>query len=192
MSLIRERYYVITTEKDMNELLKGKISQTYCSSWDLPSRTGRVQRLTSTSRGIERKEFGPGRPLPNILAVISDPKIRKSISKVIGETGVGVTAVSSLCEAREILGRERASLVICSARLSDGTFRELLPLAPKLFTGIVVLCSGNCSSGARIDALELGIMDYVSYPLLPEELQWVIRGAISMSLEGQAISAATV
>ena len=176
----------------MNEPLEGKISQTYCSSWDLPTHTGRVQRLTSISRGMERKEFRPGRPSPNILAVISDPNMRKSISEVIGKTGVGVTAVSSLCEARKILERERASLVICSAHLGDGTFRELLPLAPRLFTGMVVLCSGNCSSGARIDALELGIMDYVSYPLPLEELQWVIRGAMTRSLEGQAISAATV
>jgi len=174
----------------MNEPSKSNTPQTTCSSRDLQTHTGRTRRLTSDSREIERTTFLPCRPSPTILAVIWDPKIRKNISQVIGEIGVMVTAVSSLCEAREILEHERPSLVICSAHLSDGTFRELFPPAPRLFTGMVVLCSGSCPAGARIDALELGILDYVSYPLPFEELQWVIHSAMTRSLEGQAISTA--
>ena len=174
----------------MNEPLKGRIPQTSCSSRNLRTHTASIRHLTSDTRETGRTELRHGRSSPNILAVIPDPNIRKSIFGVICKTGVGVTAVSSLREAREILEHERASLVICSAHLSDGTFRELLSLAPRLFTGMVVLCSGNCPAGARIDALELGIMDYVSYPLPLEELQWVIHSAMTRSLEGQAMSTA--
>lgn len=182
---------MITTEKDMNEPLKSKILLASCSRQNLQTPGVSAPRLTGACMDIERTKPRLGGPLPNILAVIPDPNIRKSIAEVIGEIGVGVTAVSSLCEAREILGRERAALVICSAHLSDGTFQELLSLAPRLFAGMVILCSENCSSGVRIDALELGVIDYVSYPLPLEELQWVIRGAMTRSSECQAISAAT-
>lgn len=174
----------------MNEPSKSNTPKTTCSSRDLQTHTGRTRRPTIASKEIERREFLPCTPSPTILAVIRDPNIRKNISQVMSEIGVMVTAVSSLCEAREILEHERPSLVFCSAHLSDGTFRELLSLAPRLFTGMVVLCSGGCPAGARIDALELGIMDYVSYPLPLEELQWVIRSAMTRSLEGQAISTA--
>lgn len=175
---------MIRTGKDTNGPLKDKILPTSCSSRNLQAHTGRARLLTSDSREIERTEFLPRSFSPTILAVIRDPNIRKDISQVIGEIGVMVTAVSSLCEAREILEHERPSLVICSAHLSDGTFRELLSIAPGLSTGMVVLCSGSCPAGARIDALELGIMDYISYPSPFEALQWVIRSAMTRSLEG--------
>lgn len=176
--------------KDMNKPSKSNTHHATRPSQDSQTHTGRTRSLTTASSEIGPTEFLPCKPSPTVLAVIRDPNTRKNVSRVIGEIGVTVTAVSNLCEAREILERERPSLVICSAHLNDGTFRELFSLAPGLFTGMVVLCSGSCPAGVRIDALELGIMDYVSYPLPFEELQWVIRSAMTRSLEGQPISMA--
>jgi len=121
----------------------------------------------------------------NLLVVISDPSIQATVCRIIDGAGLKAISASTLREAREILLHERIPLVICSARLHDGTFRELLSATPKLFAGMVVLCSESCPSGARIDALELGILDYVSYPLPAEELLWVLQGALVRSLNGE-------
>lgn len=179
---------MVKTKKDMNEPPESDTSQTSCSSRDLQTHMGKTRRLTSASKEIDRTELLSCEPSLAILTVIGDPNIRKDLSEVIGEIGVMITAVSDLCEARKILEHERPHLVICSAHLNDGTFRDLFSLAPGVFTGMVVLCSGSCSARARIDALELGIMDYVSYPLPLEELRWVIHSAMSRILEGQTTS----
>lgn len=130
----------------------------------------------------------PHRPFANVLAVIPDPDMRTNVLEMMGESGIQVISVSNFHEAREVLRRKRFSLLICSARLQDGTFHELLSISPRPFAGMVILCSGSCPSGTRIDALELGILDYVSCPLPREELQWVIQGALAKSLNGDAIS----
>lgn len=141
--------------------------------------------ITEASNDLEGAETRLREASLNILAVISDPSSRETVCRIIDEVGLKAISASTIHEAREILLHERIPLVICSARLRDGTYRELLSGTPKLFAWMVILCSGTCPSEARIDALELGILDYVSYPLPTEELLWVLRGAVLRSSKGK-------
>jgi DNA-binding NtrC family response regulator len=149
-----------------------------------------VIRLLEAAEGLDTMKSLPvdeNRPTPvNILAVISEIGDRQMVCRILDDAGLKPTFASTIHEARDVLLYKPMHLVICSAQLQDGTFRELLSLIPKPFEGMVILCSGTCPSGVRIDALDLGILDYVNYPLQPEEVQWVIRGALVRSLERKA------
>ncbi|TAM78765.1 MAG: response regulator [Acidobacteria bacterium] len=152
---------------------------------------GKGQPLSETSSKVEGRETNLAAADPNILAAISDPRIQAFVCRVLGGSGLTAIRASSLSEACKILLHEKVSLVICAADIQDGTFRDLLSLARKIPAGVVTLCTGSCSSHSRIDALELGILDYVSYPLPAEELQWVVRSALAKISNLVAIAAAS-
>jgi len=124
---------------------------------------------------------GNGDAASHILAIISEASERQTVGRILDEAGLKATFASTVHEARNILLNKPMCLVICAAQLPDGTFRDLLSLTPKLFAGMVILCSGICPSGLHIDVLEMGILDYVSHPIRREELIWVIRGALARS-----------
>ncbi len=125
---------------------------------------------------------------PGILVVIPDNRILRAVERTVFALGAKPIGASSLREARDILDRIEVSLVLCSAHLPDGTFHELLPTVHWKGAGMVVVCKGACSSGTRIDALELGILDYISYPLSEEELQWVVQNALARRLRGKTMA----
>jgi PleD family two-component response regulator len=165
-----------------------KALQDACNDASVP--VEEVLRLLEGAEDMEAAKSLPvdgNRDAPaNILAVISETSERQTVCRILDEAGQKAIFASTIHEARDVLLYKPMHLVICSAQLQDGTFRELLSLIPKPFEGMVILCSGSCPSGVRIDALDLGILDYVSYPLQPEEVQWVIRGALVRSLERKA------
>lgn len=203
MVLMSKEWSMISREEDVNgacnvtvprsaastQKLKGMCVDYPAEAWkvshvvDRAVRTSADGTLPSTkdSSDAEGTKTRLREAAMNLLVVISDPGIQATVCRIIDKAGLKAVSASTLREAREILLRERIPLVICSARLHDGTFRELLSVAPKLFAGMVVLCSEGCPSEARIDALELGILDYVSYPLPAEELLWVLQGALVRS-----------
>jgi CheY-like chemotaxis protein len=149
-------------------------------------RPSSTQRAALTEGGSTQMKQSP----PNILAVIPDDGMLQAIRHAISALGAKTIKASSLREARDILGHSAISLVICSAHLRDGTFHELFPAVHRKGVGMVVACTGACSPGARIDALELGILDYIAYPLPAEELQWVVQNALARGLRGKTIAAA--
>jgi PleD family two-component response regulator len=128
---------------------------------------------------------GDRQALADILVAISETSERQTVCQILDEAGIKATFASTVRDARDILLSKPMRLVICCPQLQDGTFHELLSLAPKLFGGMVILCSGTCPSGRRIDILEMGILDYVSHPISREELIWVVRGALARSLDSE-------
>lgn len=128
---------------------------------------------------------GERQALADILVAISETSERQTVCQILDEAGIKAIFASTVRDARDILLSKPMRLVICCPQLKDGTFHELLSLAPKLFSGMVILCSGACPSGRRIDILEMGILDYVSHPISREELIWVVRGALARSLDSE-------
>jgi len=149
-----------------------------------------VLRLLEGAEDMEAKKSlpvdGNRDALANILGVISETSERQTVGQILDEANLKAIFVSTIHEARDVLLCKPMRLVICAAQTQDGTFRELLSLTPKPFEGMVILCSGSCPSGVRIDVLEMGILDYVSHPIRREELIWVVRGALARSLKGEA------
>lgn len=150
---------------------------------------GQAMPLAVISTDIEGTSPQINEASPGILVVIPDNGILEAMRRAVSALGAKAISASSLREARDILHRAGVSLVICSAHLRDGTFHELLPAVHSNGAGMVVVCTGACTSGARIDAIELGILDYISYPLPAEELQWVVRNALARRLRGATIAA---
>jgi PleD family two-component response regulator len=128
---------------------------------------------------------GDRQALADILVVISETSERQTVFRILDEAGIKAIFASTVHDARNILLYKPIRLVICAAQLWDGTFRELLSLASNLFAGMVILCSGTCPPGRRIDILEMGILDYFSHPIYREELIWVVRGALVRSLNSK-------
>ncbi len=122
----------------------------------------------------------------NILVVMSESDVRGAVCRILDEARLKAFCVSTVHEARDALLHKPVRLVICAPQLTDGTFRELLSARPAVPAQMVIVCSGGCSAGRRIDILEMGILDYVSYPILREELIWVVRGALVKSSSDEA------
>lgn len=122
----------------------------------------------------------------SILAVIPEASERLTLGQILDEANLRAIFASTIQEARDVMFNKPMRLVICAAQLPDGTFSELLSLSPRPFASLVILCSGACPAGDRINALEAGILDYISRPLRREEVLWVIRGALAKRLKGEA------
>lgn len=165
-----------------------KALQDACKDASVPA--DEVLRLLKGEEDLEATKSlpvdGNRQALADILVVISEVSERQTVCQILDEAGIKAIFASTIHDAGNILLDKPMRLVICAAQLQDGTFRELLSHAPKLFAGMVILCSGTCPPGRRIDILEMGILDYVSHPISREELIWVVRGAVVRSLNSEA------
>ena len=169
---------------DGGDRLQGACKNAVASDDGVPRSPEGVRSLEVTTAlpVVDGNQHAPA----SLLVVISEANERHAVCRILDEAGLETIFVSTVHEARGVLLHKPVRLVICAAQLADGTFRDLLSLTPGVRAGMVILCSGRCSPGLRIDILEMGILDYVSHPIRPEELIWVVRGALVKNLSDEA------
>ena len=115
-----------------------------------------------------------------ILTVDDDPIILESHCEVLRLEGYHADGAPNADRALELLAEEQFNLVLSDVNLPEGDGLELLQIIKKRFPSVVViLITGYGSISKAVDAIKLGAHDYLTKPIIDDELRLVIDRALS-------------
>ncbi len=115
----------------------------------------------------------------NILVVDDDKIIRDSLCDFLAQEGFQSTGVEKFKDAAMELQRQNYSVVITDANLPDGNGFELLELIKKDYPqAVVLMITGNGTIEGAVKAIKKGAYDYLTKPLVDDELRMVLERAV--------------
>ena len=123
----------------------------------------------------------------SILLVDDDLHVLKSTASWLKEIGFTVTEVAKLSTAQDAIHRSRFDVVVSDIRLEDGEGFELLAESQKLDYALpVILFTGYGTLDTAVEAIRQGAFDFLSKPLMDDELLSAIERAVALSPSQQA------
>ncbi|MDY0354365.1 MAG: PAS domain S-box protein [Sedimentisphaerales bacterium] len=122
-----------------------------------------------------------------VLVVEDDEAQRWTLTEILREEGLDVTACASATEALERLARDDIRVVILDLRLPDLTGVQLLNrLGDRADDTSIIINTGHSSYQSAKDALNLGAFAYVEKAGAPEELLRHVHRAVAFQLRRRA------
>lgn len=116
---------------------------------------------------------------PKVLLACSDPESRKTLSGLLGQCGLKTVVSTSVRGSRRILARGGVAMVFCEARLSDGSFREMLREAGVGERKVpVVVASRLDDTSQYLEAMRLGAFDFIACPYRRSEVEYIVHNAL--------------
>nr|WP_314542376.1 sigma-54 dependent transcriptional regulator [uncultured Massilia sp.] len=128
---------------------------------------------------------------PRILVVDDEADLRELLEITLLKMGLDVDSAATVREARQFLGRTRYALVLTDMRLPDGLGLELVRevAVSHRDTPIAVITAYGSAENAVV-ALKAGAFDYVSKPVVLDDLRTMVRSALKLTDPGNAPVAA--
>lgn len=118
--------------------------------------------------------------LGTILLVDDDRHILNSMAEWLREQGYATDTASSLAEGLAAVGRKSYQLALVDIRLGDGDGFDLLVHCRKNYPATaVIMITGYGTVEAAIEAIRLGAFDFLTKPLIDEELLMAIERALN-------------
>jgi two-component system response regulator PilR (NtrC family) len=119
---------------------------------------------------------------PRILVVDDEADLRELLEITLVKMGLDVDSASTVREARALLGQHDYALVLTDMRLPDGTGLELVREVAGAGRGtpIAVITAYGSAENAVV-ALKAGAFDYVSKPVVLDDLRTMVRSALRLS-----------
>ncbi|MFD2366849.1 sigma-54-dependent transcriptional regulator [Pseudoduganella sp. GCM10020061] len=129
---------------------------------------------------------------PRILVVDDEADLRELLEITLVRMGLDVDSAETLREARAFLKENSYALVLTDMRLPDGLGLELVREVAASYksTPIAVVTAYGSADNAVI-ALKAGAFDYVSKPVVLDELRVMVQSALRLSAPGPDAAAAT-
>jgi two-component system response regulator PilR (NtrC family) len=127
---------------------------------------------------------------PRILVVDDEADLRELLEITLLKMGLDVDSAATVREARAMLAANPYALVLTDMRLPDGLGLELVRevAASHRSTPIAVITAYGSAENAVV-ALKAGAFDYVSKPVVLDELRTMVRSALKLSDGGAARAA---
>ncbi|MGZ5202392.1 MAG: sigma-54-dependent transcriptional regulator [Telluria sp.] len=119
---------------------------------------------------------------PRILVVDDEADLRELLEITLLKMGLDVDSSGTVARARELLAQHQYALVLTDMRLPDGLGLELVREvnANHKNTPIAVVTAYGSAENAVI-ALKAGAFDYVTKPVVLEDLRIMVRSALKLS-----------
>ncbi|HEU4851154.1 MAG TPA: sigma-54 dependent transcriptional regulator [Telluria sp.] len=123
---------------------------------------------------------------PRILVVDDEADLRELLEITLVRMGLDVDSAETLREARAFLKENSYSLVLTDMRLPDGLGLELVReiTASSKPTPVAVVTAFGSAENAVV-ALKAGAFDYVSKPVVLDELRVMVQSALRLSSPDQ-------
>ena len=119
----------------------------------------------------------PGeKSVPHGLVVCREQSIRSALSEALLHCGVAPAFATTVKEAVLDIAKRERSFIVCQDVLCDGSYEDLLRIRDAFGSSlplIVVSRTGDWPDYFR--AIDRGAYDFLAYPLIPGELQRIIR-----------------
>jgi DNA-binding NtrC family response regulator len=114
--------------------------------------------------------------IERILVVDDEDDVRRVVTELLRGQGYTVLGMSSLHQAADIVQKEPFDLVICDLVFKEGNGLEFLKnvktLSPKTQT---ILMTGYASMETAVEAVRMGLFDYLIKPINPADLVLTLR-----------------
>jgi len=118
---------------------------------------------------------------PRILVVDDEADLRELLEITLLKMGLDVDCAATLREARRYVADNSYDLVLTDMRLPDGLGLELVrEVSSSSKTPIAVITAYGSAENAVV-ALKAGAFDYVSKPVVLDELRVMVRSALKLS-----------
>jgi two-component system response regulator PilR (NtrC family) len=119
---------------------------------------------------------------PRILVVDDEADLRELLEITLVKMGLDVDSAATLAQARACLAQADYALVLTDMRLPDGLGLELVRevTASNKNTPIAVVTAYGSTDNAVV-ALKAGAFDYVSKPVVLDELRIMVQSALRLS-----------
>jgi two-component system, NtrC family, response regulator HydG len=116
----------------------------------------------------------------NILVVDDDNDTRMLITRFLTRNNYAVSDTDSGNSTLEWMKKNKPDLVLCDFKLDDMTGIQLLGKIKETHPDtIVIIMTGYSNVKDAVEALKLGAYDYITKPLLPEEILMTIKKALA-------------
>ncbi len=117
-----------------------------------------------------------------ILLIEDDLSFSTMLEKFLTRKAFVVEAVYSAQEAKVRMAENKYDLILTDLRLPDGDGLELVAEFKTQYPNIpILLMTGYSDVGTAVKAIKNGATDYISKPLIPEEVLLVIQNALQNS-----------
>jgi DNA-binding NtrC family response regulator len=117
---------------------------------------------------------------PSLLLVDDDRHVLESMGDWLRSQGYEIDATARYTDALDRLGRKSYDLVLCDVRLSDGDGFDLLEKCRRNWPrSQVILMTGYGTPDGAIEAIRAGAFDYLTKPLIDDEVLMAIERAVS-------------
>jgi DNA-binding NtrC family response regulator len=103
--------------------------------------------------------------MPHALAIDDDPNFLLALSELIQAQGFTVHAASTLRDARALVGHRMPDVVLVDLYLPDGKGTDLLEVLGNGALAKVMVMTGHADVESAVQALRLGVSDYLTKPL---------------------------
>lgn len=125
---------------------------------------------------------------PRILVVDDEADLRELLEITLLKMGLDVDSSATVAKARELLAQHQYALVLTDMRLPDGLGLELVREvnANHKNTPIAVVTAYGSAENAVV-ALKAGAFDYVTKPVVLEDLRIMVRSALKL-LDAPAVA----
>ncbi len=127
---------------------------------------------------------------PRILVVVDEADLRELLEITLVKMGLDVDSAATLAEARSFLAQGDYALVLTDMRLPDGLGLELVRevTASNKNTPIAVVTAYGSTDNAVV-ALKAGAFDYVSKPVVLDQLRIMVQSALRLSAPSHSAAA---
>jgi len=114
--------------------------------------------------------------IDRILIVDDDDELRRMLVEYLTSQNYTALGVRSSLQAKEALHTDPFDLVLVDLRLQDGSgldlLRELKQIAPKTYG---ILMTGYATMETALEAIRIGLFDYLIKPVLPAQIDLVLQ-----------------
>ncbi len=122
--------------------------------------------------------------MEKILIIDDDKDLCFVLKRFLSKHGFEVIDATSGKAALEILENVEPDLILCDFRLEDMSGSSILKKIKEKNPAVpVIIITGYSNIKTAVEVMKLGAMDYVTKPLLPDEILLTIRKALSKSAE---------
>src|SRR6476620_465221 len=120
--------------------------------------------------------------MSNILVIDDDVDICTLLNRYLSKNGFSVTTAYSGKSALESIINHVPDIVLCDFRLEDMNGSDLLDKIKQKNPNIpVIIMTGYSDVRTAVQIMKAGAFDYVTKPLLPEEILLTLKRALSHS-----------
>src|SRR3954471_2348631 len=130
---------------------------------------------------------------PRVLVVDDEADLRELLELTLLKMGLDVDSAETLKQARGLLSEKEYQLVLTDMRLPDGLGLELVREVCAAYknTPIAVVTAFGSADNAVV-ALKAGAFDYISKPVVLDQLRLLVQSALRLNgpLPGEAAAPA--
>jgi two-component system response regulator HydG len=125
--------------------------------------------------------------MEKILIIDDDKDLCFVLKRFLSKHGFEVLEATTGRAALEILDSVEPNLILCDFRLEDMSGSSILKkIKEKLPAVPVIIITGYSNIKTAVEVMKLGAIDYVTKPLLPDEILLTIRKALNTPQEEKA------